>query len=77
VKFIDNVSSQKGVEKMTQNKVLVSRILKIVALGMGTAVIVLSIMQVATMETSVTMLSIGLFALALDALQGMNVGGSK
>jgi phospholipid N-methyltransferase len=71
------VSSQKGVEKMTQNQVLVSRILKIVALGMGTAVIVLSIMQVATMETSVTMLSIGLFALALDALQGMNIGGSK
>jgi hypothetical protein len=65
------------VEKMTQNKVLVSRILKIVALGMGTAVIVLSIMQAATVETSITMLSIGLFALALDALQGMNVGGSK
>ncbi len=62
---------------MTQNQVLVSRILKVVALGMATAVLVLSIMQATTIETSITMLSIGLFALALAALQGMNVGSSK
>ncbi len=62
---------------MTQNQVLVSRILKVVALGMGTAVLVLSILQATTIETSITMLSIGLFALALAALQGMNVGSSK
>lgn len=62
---------------MTQNQVLVSRILKVVALGMATAVLVLGILQATTIETSITMLSIGLFALALDALQGMNAGGSK
>ena len=55
----------------------VSRILKVVALGMATAVLVLGILQATTMETSITMLSIGLFALALAALQGMTIGSSK
>ena len=55
---------------MTQNQVLVSRILKVVALGMATAVLVLGILQATTTESSITMLSIGLFALALAALQG-------
>jgi hypothetical protein len=59
---------------MTQNQVLVSRILKVVALGMATAVLVLGILQATTMETSITMLSIGLFALALAALQGQTKG---
>ena len=55
-----------------KNKALISRILKAVALGMGTAVLVLGIMNVVNTEASVAMLSIGLFALALAALQDTN-----
>jgi len=55
-----------------KNQTLVSQISKVVALGMAVAVLVLSIMKSTTVETSVTMLSIGLFALALHALQDKN-----
>jgi hypothetical protein len=41
----------------------------LIALGMAIASIVLGIMNVSTVETSVTLLSIGLFALALVSLQ--------
>jgi hypothetical protein len=57
---------------MKQNKT-VTLILKAVALGMAIASLVLGIMGVTTPETGVTMLSIGLFALALVALQKENV----
>ena len=51
------------------NQSLASRILKAVALGMAAAVIVLSILKATTVNTSITMLSIGLFALALVTMQ--------
>jgi hypothetical protein len=52
-----------------KNQTLVSRILKAVALGMAVAVVVLSILKATTIDISITMLSIGLFALALAAMQ--------
>ena len=55
---------------MKQNQKLIAQILKAVALGMAVASIVLSIMNVITVETNVTLLGIGLFALALVSLQG-------
>ena len=52
------------------NKVstIISLVLRAVALAMGVAVIVLGILGVAEVDTLVTLLSIGLFTLALDAL---------
>jgi hypothetical protein len=47
---------------------IISLVLRAVALAMGVAVIVLGILGVAEIETLVTLLSIGLFTLALDAL---------
>lgn len=47
----------------------INLILKAVALGMGVAVVVLGILNAMTAETSITLLGIGLFALALVALQ--------
>ena len=44
-------------------------ILKAVALGMSVASIVLGILHTVSLETNVTLLSIGLFALALAGLQ--------
>ena len=46
-------------------------VLKAVAVGTSVAVLVLGILQVATAETSITLLGIGLFALALSSLQGV------
>ena len=54
---------------MDQYQGIITLVLKAVALGMGVASLVLSIMNVTTMETNVTLLSIGLFALALVSLQ--------
>lgn len=51
------------------NKNLLTTIFKAVALGMGVAVIVLNLLGTLTVETAITMLSIGLTALALAALQ--------
>ena len=51
-----------------ETKVLISRILKAVALGMGAAVLVLSILKVINAETSIVMLSMGLFALGVASL---------
>jgi len=50
-------------------------VLKAVAMGMAVATVVLGILNTATIETMVTLLSIGLLALALAALQG--VGGDS
>jgi len=47
---------------MNKNVILV---LKAVALAMGVAVIVLSILHTATLETTVSLLGFGLFAVAL------------
>ena len=52
---------------MNQN--LFDTIFKAVALGMGVAVIVLNILGSLSMETAVTLLGIGLTALALAGLQ--------
>ena len=57
---------------MEQYQGTINLILKAVAVGMSVASIVLGIMNAATVETSVTMLSIGLFALALLSLQKAN-----
>jgi len=51
------------------NKNLITTIFKAVALGMGVAVIVLNILGTLTVETAVSMLGIGLTALALAGLQ--------
>lgn len=51
------------------NRNLLTTILKAVALGMGVVVIVLNVLGTLTMETAISMLSIGLTALALAALQ--------
>jgi hypothetical protein len=51
-----------------QRAKLVNLILKAVALGMGVAVIVLNVLGTATTQTSVTLLSFGLTALAMAAL---------
>ena len=48
---------------------IISLVLKAVALGMGVVSIVLGILGAADVSTQVTLLSIGLFALALAALQ--------
>ena len=49
---------------------IVPLVLKAVALAMGVVVVVLSILGTATGGTSTTLLGIGLFCLALWALQG-------
>ncbi len=59
-------------ENMNKYQGTINLILKAVALGMGAAVVVLGILGVVTTETSITLLGIGLFALALTALQGSN-----
>jgi hypothetical protein len=51
------------------NKNLLTTIFKAVALGMGVAVIVLNLLGTLAVETAISMLSIGLTALALAALQ--------
>lgn len=48
---------------------IISLVLKAVALAMGVASIILGILGAADIDTQVTLLSIGLFALALEALQ--------
>ncbi len=47
---------------------IVNVVFKAVALAMGVAVVVLSIFHIATVETSVLMLGIGLFCLAITEL---------
>ena len=55
---------------MNQKKGTVTLILNAVALGMGAATVVLGILSAITPATGVALLGIGLFALALAALQG-------
>lgn len=51
------------------NTKIVTTVLKAVAVGMSVAVIVLNILGTLTTSTAITLLSIGLAALALAALQ--------
>ena len=46
-------------------------ILKVIAFAMAIAVVVLNSMGVATVETSITLLAIGLFAMALGSLSNI------
>ena len=50
-------------------KTIVSLVLKAVAVGMSVASIVLGFLNVADVNTHLTLLGIGLFALAVAALQ--------
>jgi hypothetical protein len=52
------------------NQPIVPLVLKAVALAMGVAVVVLSVLGTGTGGTLTTLLGIGLFCLALWALQG-------
>lgn len=52
---------------MSQISKVTALILKAIALAMGVAVVVLNMMGVATVETSITLLAIGLLAMALGA----------
>ena len=54
---------------MENTKKIVGLVLKAVALAMGIVSIILGILNVADIDTQVTLLSIGLFALAVAALQ--------
>ena len=54
---------------MSRISMVIANICKAVGLGMGAAVIVLGFFDVIVPEAGITMLGIGLFALALAALQ--------
>ena len=54
---------------MEKHQGTIDLILKAVALAISVASIVLGILKASTIETNVTLLSIGLFTLALAALQ--------
>jgi hypothetical protein len=60
----------KGVKKMENTQRIITLVLKAVAVGMSVASIVLLFLpDAADIDTHVTLLSIGLFALAVAALQ--------
>ena len=54
---------------MDKAQPIITLVLKAVALAMAVASVVLSILNTASGETTVVLLSIGLFALAVAALQ--------
>jgi hypothetical protein len=57
---------------------IISLVLRAVALAMGVTVVVLGILGVVEVDTSVTLLAIGLLCLALDALnRGTDAEGGK
>ena len=57
-----------------QNQPLSQIILKGLVLAMGAAAVVLGILNTASAQTLITLLGIGLFCLALAALQNPNKG---
>jgi len=64
------LSKCKGLKKMENPRKIISLVLKAVAVGMSVVSIVLGFLpDVADIDTQITLLSIGLFALALAALQ--------
>lgn len=54
---------------MKEAREIVSIVFKAVALAMGVAVVVLSILDAVSMESGVLLLGIGLFCIAVDSLQ--------
>jgi putative Mn2+ efflux pump MntP len=61
---------QKGVKKMEDPKKIINLVLKAVAVGMSVASIVMGFLpDAADVDTHITLLSIGLAALAVAALQ--------
>jgi len=54
---------------MKEARKIVSVVFKAVALAMGVAVVVLNVMDAASIETSVVLLGIGLLCIGIDALQ--------
>jgi len=54
---------------MKEREEIVTLVLKAVALAMGVATVVLSILKVASIDTYVMLLGLGLFALSLASLQ--------
>jgi hypothetical protein len=61
----------KEAKMKTQNSIsnIVTLVFKGVALAMAVAVIVLNILKVASVDTSITLLGIGLFCLAMNAFE--------
>jgi hypothetical protein len=57
------------IKESDMNRNLLTTVFKAVALGMGVAVIVLNILGSLTVNTAVTLLGIGVAALALAGLQ--------
>jgi hypothetical protein len=55
------------VKEKSQINEIVQVVLKAIAVAMPVAVVVLNVLKTATAETSVTLLAIGLFALALES----------
>jgi hypothetical protein len=53
---------------MAENQPIMNLILRALALAMGVAAVVLSILGTAETGTLITLLGIGLFAIAVDAL---------
>jgi hypothetical protein len=53
---------------MTKNSSIVNLVFKAVALAMGVAVVVLNTLNAASTNTSITLLGIGLFCLAVASL---------
>ena len=54
---------------MKEAREIASVVFKAAALAMGVAVVVLSVMDAVSVESSVLLLGIGLFCISLDALQ--------
>jgi hypothetical protein len=65
----EHVLNRKGVKKVEDVSRIINLVLKAVALAMGVVSLILGILGVADVSTQVTLLSIGLFTLALAALQ--------
>jgi len=63
-------TNKKGVKEMNNAQRIINLVLKAVAVGMSVASIVLGFLpDAADVDTLITLLSIGLFALAVAALQ--------
>jgi len=68
IRFYDLLNSQKGELEMTKVHSTFNLVLKVVAIGMAISSFILVALDVASLETSVMLLSIGLLALALAYL---------
>ncbi|MBP7963843.1 MAG: hypothetical protein KBG20_16535 [Caldilineaceae bacterium] len=66
------MASMNSEESTPQKRNLMAPVLTAVALAMGVAVVTLSILGTSSVEGLVTLLGIGLFALALNALRDLS-----